>query len=142
MSALLNQRARISRVRRIQHGLAASRAAEAVGRVQMLENNVERLSRIRGELRPTSGETNGAALARMGELAMRLDQARFGLAPTVENARAVAATRETERRGARRDQESAEKLERVAATLAEAAAERRLGVGRRPQPRLTEGEQE
>jgi hypothetical protein len=136
MSALVLQRARIARVRRIQHGQAASAAAEAAGRVQMLEMNRERLRRMRGELHPIAGPTDGAALARMGELAMRLDNARHGLGPTIDNARLAAAARESERLAARRDQESAEKLEKVAIVTAEEAAERRLRQSGRRRARL------
>ena len=116
MSALVRQRARIVRVRRIQHGLAAT-AAAAGGRPGADRSRLarERLLQMRGELQPVAGPTTGAALARMGELAMRLDSARYGLGPTIDmRARAAAAMREAERLAARRDQESAEKLEGVA----------------------------
>lgn len=141
MTNLVAQRARIVRVRRIQHGLAASAAVEAQNRVSMLEMNRERLLRMRSELRPVEGLTDGAALARMGELATRLDTARYGLDPSIENARALAASLRGEEISARRDQESAEKLEHAAIGLAEAAAERRLQqLGRRPN-RQTQGDQ-
>ena len=126
MNGLVRQRARLARVRRIQHGLAASVAAQAAGRVQMLETSRERLRQMRAELRPVEGPTTGAAMARMGELAMRLDSARYNLGPTIDSARSAAAAREAERRAARRDQESAEKLEAAALRAAEDAAEQRL----------------
>lgn len=141
MNGLVRQRARLVRVRRIQHGLAASAAAEAAGRVQMLEMNRERLLRMRGDLRPIEGETSGAALARMGELAMRLDTARYGLDPSIASARAHAASLDTEQRAARRDQESAEKLKAVAVDHAEALAERRLQQAGRRRGRAQQGEQ-
>ena len=80
MNAIVQQRARLARVRRIQHGLAASVAAAAADRVQLLEMNHERLRRMRSELQPIAGPTDGAALARMGELGMRLDGARLSRA--------------------------------------------------------------
>lgn len=141
MSSLVRQRARLVRVRKIQHGLAAGAAQQAAGRVAMLEMNQARLQRMRGELRPIEGPTSGAALARMGELAMRLDTARHGLTPSIEAARALAASLQSEQHAARRDQESAEKLEAVAIGLAEALAERRMQqTGRRRGPG-NEGEQ-
>ncbi|MDQ8757164.1 hypothetical protein RCO27_13110 [Sphingosinicella sp. LHD-64] len=142
MNSLVRQRARIVRVRRIQHGLAATAAAEAAERVALLETNRERLARMRRDLRPIEGLTSGAALARMGELAMRLDTARYGLDPSIENARALAASLEGERRGARRDQESAEKLEAAAVGLAEDAAERRLQQLARRRRRMNQGDDE
>ena len=142
MNGLVRQRARLARVRRIQHGLAATVAAQAAGRVQMLETSRERLLQMRSELRPTEGPTTGAAMARMGELAMRLDSARYNLGPTIDSARSAAAARETERRAARRDQESAEKLEAAALRVAEEAAEQRLRQAGRGRARLHQGESE
>jgi hypothetical protein len=125
MSGVVRQRARIVRVRRIQHGLAATAAAQAAGQVQQLEMSRERLLRMRSELRSGEGLTSGASLAHMGELAMRLDSARLGLGKTIDSARHVAAVRESTRVAARRDQESAEKLEQAAIGAAERLAERR-----------------
>jgi hypothetical protein len=144
MNALVRQRARLARVRRIQHGLAASVAAQAAGRVQMLETSRERLLRMRGELRQAEGATTGAAMARLGELAMRLDSARHNLGPTIDSARSAAAARESERLAARRDQESAEKLEAAASRVAEEAAEQRLRLAGRGRGglRLHQGESE
>ncbi len=142
MNGLVRQRQRIVRVRKIQHGLAASAAAEAAERVAMLEMNAARLARMRGDLRPTEGPTTGAALARLGELAMRLDAAQHGLAPSIESARALAASLMGEQHSARRDQESAEKLEQAAIGLAEELAERRLQQNARRSGRTNQGDQE
>jgi hypothetical protein len=142
MNGLVRQRARLARVRRIQHGLAATVAAQAAGRVQMLETSRERLRQMRTELRPAEGPTTGAAMARMGELAMRLDSARYNLGPTIDSARSAAAAREAERRAARRDQESAEKLEAAALRVAEDLAEQRLRQSGRGRGRLLQGESE
>ena len=140
MNALVRQRARLARVRRIQHGLAATVAAAAAERVQLLETSRERLGQMRAELRPIEGTTDGAALARMGELAMRLDSARIGLAPTIDSARSAAALREAERLAARRDQESAEKLEAAAVRAAEEEAERRMKQPGRKRGLIADGE--
>jgi len=126
MSAALRQRQRIVKVRKIQHALAANAAATAAGRVRSLELSRERLLQMRAELKPVEGPTSGQALAQMGELAMRLDSARLGLGQTIESARSAAATREAERLVARRDQESAEKLEDVAFRAAEELAEQKM----------------
>lgn len=125
MKNIVQQRARIVRVRKIQHDLAASAAAEAAGQVQLIETNRQRLAQMRRELNAVEGTTSGAALARMGELAMRLDSARQGLGRTLDNARTMAAAREEVRRSARREQESAEKLQQAAISAAERLAERR-----------------
>lgn len=126
MTAALRQRQRIVRVRKIQHALAANAAATAAGRVRSLELSRERLLAMRAELKPVEGATSGQALAQMGELAMRLDSARLGLGQTIDSARSAAVTREAERLVARRDQESAEKLETIAFRAAEELAEQKL----------------
>lgn len=118
MSRLVAQRARIARVRRLQHSLAAASAVEAAGKVRSLETSSARLAQLRSDLRPREGVTTGASLGRIGELAMRLDSARLGLGRSIDNARTAAAALEGQRLAARRDQESAEKLEKAAAAAA------------------------
>jgi hypothetical protein len=131
----LSQRARIGRIRRIQHGLAAFAAVKASGHVQMLEANEEKLKQMRLGLAAGTGATSGAALASRGELAMRLESARDGLQGTIAGARAAAMLREEARIEARRDQESAEKLERRAATAAARSEDKRVGARFRARPR-------
>ena len=136
MSPAVKQRARIARVRRLQHGLAATSAAAAAGQLQSLVVSNERLARMRMQLNPAEGETSGAWLACAGELAMRLDAARLGLAPNIEAAREAAAAREEARIAARKEQESAERLEQAAARAAAEMAEGRMTkiVRRRRRP--------
>lgn len=141
MSAMLRQRSRMVRVRRIQHGLAASAAAQASGQVELLENSAEQLARLRDGIGADGGVTNGNALATRGELAMRLDAARAGLQAPIARARSASAAQEQLRLAARRDQESAEKLQQRAASAAARLAERRAPAPRRPRARFTdEGE--
>jgi hypothetical protein len=139
----LSQRARIVRVRRIQHDLAALAAAKAAGHVQTLETNRHRLQQMREGLAAAPGLTSGAALSSRGELAMRLESARDGLGQTIAGARAAAALREKARVGARRDQESAEKLEHKAMSVAARAEDRRNAALFRPRPSMrTDGDEE
>ena len=141
--ANLRQRERIVRVRRIQHDLAALAAAKASGHVQMLETNRSRLQLMREGLAAAPGLTSGAALSGRGELAMRLENARDGLVRTIDGARAAAALREKARLGARRDQESAEKLERKAMSAAARAEDRRNSALFRPRHQIkSSGEDE
>ena len=128
----VKQRARIARVRRLQHGLAATTAAEAAGQLRDLVVSSERLAQLRGELGASEGETSGAWLACAGELAMRLDTARLGLATSIDHARSAAAAKEQLRVRARQEQESAERLEQAASRAAADLAERRVSkAGRR-----------
>lgn len=136
MTANLRQRARIVRVRRVQHDLAAAAAARASAELKALEHSEERLGQLRQGLGADQGQVFGAALASLGELAMRLDTAREGLGRTINGARVQVAAREGVRLAARRDQESAEKLEEKAAAAARRAEERKKAVHRAPRSRL------
>lgn len=129
MSAALKQRARIARVRRLQHNMAAAGAAEAAGQLRNLEMSRERLARMRGELDPAQGTTSGAWLSAASELATRLDTARLGLSGSIDAARKLSAAREQARLHARKSQESAEKLEQAAARAAAEATENRMNKG-------------
>jgi len=131
----IRQRARIARVRRIQHDRAALAAARAAGHVRQLESNDERLGQMRRNLGVEPGLTTGAVLAGRGELAMRLEAAREGLGRSINGARVAAALREQARLGARRDQESAEKLQDRAATAAAREEDRRAAARFRPRLR-------
>ena len=137
MNGAVKQRGRIARVRRLQHGLAASSAAAAMAEVRNLEGSASRLAQMRGELNPSEGVTSGAWLSSAGELAMRLDAARIGLAPTIDAARNAAQAKEQERVAARQNQESAERLEQAAASAVEEMLERRMNkvTRRRVRPR-------
>lgn len=136
--SLIRQRARIARVRRIQHDRAALAAAKAAGHVRALESNDERLGQMRRNLGAEAGITTGAVLASRGELAMRLEAAREGLGVSINGARAAAALREQARLGARRDQESAEKLQERAASAAAREEDRRMAARFRPRLRTKE----
>lgn len=132
MKTVRKQRARIARVRRLQHDMAAARAAVAQEQVKSLEHSERQLKRIREGIGADHGHTSGASLAGIGELALRLDVARDGLGKSLLNARAVAGTREVERLAAYRDQESAEKLkERAAVAEARLEMRRMMERGRR-----------
>lgn len=132
MSAALKQRRRIARVRRLQHGIAASSATAAAGELRNLELSRDRLGQMRSDLSATPGMTNGAWLSSAGELAMRLDKARLGLSGSIDHARDVAAAREQERIQARRSQESADKLRAKAMRAAADAADNRMTKIARP----------
>lgn len=132
----LRQRARIVRVRRVQHDLAAAAAAKATAQLRALEQSEERLKQLRHGLGASEGQLFGSALASVGELAMRLDKAREGLGRTIDGARVQVAAREGVRLAARRDQESAEKLEERAAAAARRAEERKRSAIRPVRPRF------
>ncbi len=140
MSRLVRQRARLARVRRVQHNLAAGAAARAAAEVQRLEASVTRLAQLRDGLAAAEGLATGATLASLGELALRLDGARAGLAPSISRARTAADRREAERLEAHRNEESADKLEQRALATAERLADLKAQARFRLRPRKTSGD--
>jgi hypothetical protein len=134
------KRARIARVRKVQHSLAAAAAARAENHAAMLETSAARLAQLRFSLSVSKGMSSGAAIAHLGELAMRLDDARHGLSDAIASARANADQQAEVRLAARRRQESANKLEiRAAAALAEFLERNAITTPRR-KTRTTLGE--
>lgn len=118
---------RLARVRTIQHGLAAAVSKRAALQVQTLEASSSQLASLREGFGNSQGTISGAALASLGEIAMRLDLARLGLSQSITGARAQASKYNSARLDARRNQESAERLTEKAATHAERRAERKQG---------------
>jgi len=111
MRALAERRARITRVREVQHLHAIGEAAAAEGKVVQLEGNAARLAALRMSLSLSPGLTNGASLGNAGEMGLRLDTVRHGLADAIGAAKAVATARVNDRRDADIQRESAERLE-------------------------------
>lgn len=132
MKSLLKRRARIAHVRHVQHLQAAGIAAQATARVESLESTAERLSALGRALSADLGGSSGATLQQRGELAMRLDAARHGLADTIVGARAQAEHASALRLQARIAQESADKLdERARAAYARVLARKPMAAGTR-----------
>ena len=125
MSGLVRRRERIARVRRVEHVLAAGAAAAAEAQLQTLEQSAARVLDLRLSLTTGIGSLTSQTLAAQGELAHRLDLARFGLADAIAGARATAAAKGAERIEARIRQESADRLAERAGKAAEALVERR-----------------
>ncbi|USI73720.1 hypothetical protein [Sphingomonas morindae] len=140
MSALVRRRERIARVRRVEHAQAAAAAAAAEAKLAQLETSESRLTQLRSSLSWELGDFSAATLASRAELALRLDEARFGLADAIEGARATAALRREERVEARIRQESATKLSSRAATDIARAAERRAAANARQREPRTLGD--
>lgn len=129
---MLRQRARIVRVRRVQHVQAAGAVAEAEARVAALENSAARLATLRTVLIDGGGHGSGATLANAHELATRLDAARAGLSDAIVAAQATVLARDRQRIAARIEQEGAEKLRARAEADRAARSERRAAGLVRP----------
>src|SRR4051812_41259736 len=132
MKALAQRRARIARVREVQHLQAVSEAASAANKVDQLEGNAAKLAALRMSLSMAPGVTSGAALGNAGELALRLDHVRHGLADAIAGARNVAAARAGERLEADIARESTQRLEHRAVAELQRMIEERMLASIRP----------
>ena len=140
MSSLVRRRERIARVRRVEHVLASGAAAAADAQLQTLEQSAARVLDLRLSLTTGVGSLTSQTLAAQGELAHRLDLARFGLADAIAGARATAAVKVAERIEARVRQESAERLVERATVEADRLVERRRSAMSHRPPRGWGGE--
>jgi len=132
MKSIVARRARITRVRSVQHLLAASAAAQAEAQLDTLRNNQDKLAMLRDSLSVPAGMTSGAVLQNRGQLAQRLDTARNGLADAIVSAKAQVEAKGAERLEARQRQESAAKLDQRAAQALTEWTEARLAASFRP----------
>lgn len=135
MKALAERRARITRVREVQHLQAVSDAAAADGKVAQLEGNAAKLAAMRMSLSMVPGITNGASLGNSGEMGLRLDTVRHGLTDAIGAAKAVAFARAQDRTQADIRRESAERLENRAVAELQHMIEERMMANIRHRPR-------
>jgi hypothetical protein len=125
MTSVVKRRERIARVRRVEHMQAAAAAALAEAQLASLEDSAERVMNLRLSLTTGVGAIPAEYLAARGELAHRLDLARFGLADAIAGAQATVEVKSSERVEARIRQESAERLVGRAQHDADVLAEKR-----------------
>jgi len=135
MKALAERRARITRVREVQHLHAMGEAAAAEGKVVQLEGNAARLAALRMSLTLAPGLTTGASLGNAGEMGLRLDTVRHGLSDAIGAAKAIATARANDRRDADIRRESAERLEHRAVAELQHLIEERMAASIRHRAR-------
>ena len=135
MKALAERRARITRVREVQHLHAVGEAAAAEGKVVQLEGNAARLAALRMSLTLAPGLTTGASLGNAGEMGLRLDTVRHGLSDAIGAAKAIATARANDRRDADIRRESAERLEHRAVAELQHLIEERMAANIRHRAR-------
>ena len=135
MKALAERRARITRVREVQHLHAVGEAAAAEGKVVQLEGNAAKLAALRMSLTLAPGITNGANLGNAGEMGLRLDTVRHGLTDAIGAAKAIATARANDRRDADIRRESAERLEHRAVAELQHLIEERMAANIRHRAR-------
>jgi hypothetical protein len=132
MKSLAQARARIARVRQVQHLQAMGAAAAAEGRLAQLEDSAARLAALRATLVSDMGASTGAAIAQGAELGTRLDQARAGLSPQIHSAREAVELRSAERLDAHIAREGADRLQVRAVAAMQREIEERLAASFRP----------
>jgi len=110
MTGLAERRARIVRVRQMEHRVARAKLATAEAALANLDRIAERLSGLRTSLKPDAERTTGLALKSMAEMALRLEDAQCDLAAPIKGARHNRVRSMAERLAAKTREEGAEKL--------------------------------
>jgi hypothetical protein len=110
MTSLSQKRARIVRVRHLEHRIARARLATAEATLANLDRISQRLSNLRATLKPDAEFTNGLALKAMAEMAGRLEVAQADLAAPIEGAKHNRVRSIAERTFAKSREQGAEKL--------------------------------
>ena len=111
MTGLAIRRARILKVRKIEHRLATAQAQKALSEVSTLKQIEKRLIGLRSTLTPDDRIKNGRALQSMHEMAELLEGAKDDLAVPIGRAEAKAKRCQGERTVASARENSVEKLQ-------------------------------
>lgn len=128
MSKLVRKRMRLVRVRHVQHMLAVAETAQARDAAAAIENNVQRLASMRGELFGQSGGTFGGMLGAQRELAGRLETAGRQLDGALYDANRKIEQKLLAAQAADRDREIAERLKDKARRAADEKLEARIAA--------------
>jgi hypothetical protein len=86
MSTRSTRRARILRVRQLEHRLATAKLRSADAALGNLHNISERIAVLHASLRPEGDKTSGLELKALFEMSARLDSARSSLAMPIAQA--------------------------------------------------------
>ena len=130
MTGTTARRARLLRLRSIQHRIAVAKLARADANVANLARIAQRIAGLKAGLGADAGATTGMSLMAMTEMAIRLDTARAGIAAPISEAEARRAEFNALRIRAHQRQESAAKLHDKAATSEAAAQDLRADANR------------
>jgi hypothetical protein len=86
MTAAPSRYQRVLRVRAVQHRIAQQRLVDADRRLQALKNIADRIDALRAQASAGAGIADGQVLKSLGEMAMRLENARADLATPMASA--------------------------------------------------------
>lgn len=137
MSQTAERRARILRLRTIEHRVAAVRLAQADAAHASVVQVAQRVAALRDQVNVNEGLQNGSDLHSMAELAERLDRARTGLDRSLAEAAEVRDARDAERIAARLKEDRTGRVH--AEAMRREAAERELRAASARAPRLKKG---
>jgi hypothetical protein len=130
MSSLSARRARILRIRKLEHCIAKARLRAADKTLGELERISGRLNTLQILLHPKADRTNGLELSAMGELRHRLSEAQNSLVQPISAADADREELHALGQAARLREEGAAKLHHAAKRVDEAAAALRADANR------------
>ena len=125
---LVMRRARLVRVREVQHTMAVAETVRAHDDANSIANNAQRLSKVRDELFKSDTNILGKNFAAYREMADRLERAGRQLEGALYDARKVINHKQEKQVEASREKEIAERLKDQAAARAEAQREARISA--------------
>jgi hypothetical protein len=121
MTSTTARRARLLRLRTIEHRIAKAKLARADAALTNLSRIAGRIAALKGGLGAGVGGTRGMDLKAMAEMSARLDAAQIGMTAPIDEAEARRAEFSALRITAQQKEDSAEKLHNKA-TISEATA--------------------
>jgi hypothetical protein len=136
MTSTTARRARLLRLRTIEHRIAKAKLARADAALANLSRIARRIAALKDGLGTGLGETRGMDLRAMAEMSARLDSAQIGMTAPIDEAEARRAEFNALRIAAQHKEDSAEKLHSKAAT-SEAAARTLRADANRPHRKRT-----
>jgi hypothetical protein len=136
MTSTTARRARLLRLRTIEHRVAKAKLARADATLTNLSRIAARIAGLREGLGAGVGGTSGMGLKAMAEMSARLDAAQIGMSAPIDEAEARRAEYSALRIAAQQKEDSAEKLHDKAAT-SEAAARILRADANRPHRKRT-----
>lgn len=136
MTSTTARRARLLRLRTIEHRVAKAKLARADATLTNLSRIAARIAGLREGLGTAVGGTSGMGLKAIAEMSARLDAAQIGMSAPIDEAEARRAEYSALRIAAQQKEDSAEKLHDKAAT-SEAAARILRADANRPHRKRT-----
>ena len=128
MKGALARRHRVLRARHVQHAQAVAETVRAQDEANAIENNAERLKRVRSELFAGGGLSSGGSFAAYRELASRLEAAGRQLDGALYDAKRKVEQKDMLRIEASREKEIAERLKDKARVAMNDLMEARLAA--------------